>query len=862
MQVAAGSRLGPYEIISLIGAGGMGEVYKARDTRLSRIVAVKILPSSFAIDPDRLRRFEQEARAVAALSHPNILAVYDIGQHEGTPYLVSELLEGESLREMLARGPLSHRKAVNYSIQVAKGLAAAHDKSIAHRDLKPDNIYITREGQVKILDFGLSKNVAAHGAAIAAAMTTTGTTTEVGMVMGTAGYMSPEQVRGEGVDCRTDIFSFGSVLFEMLTGKRAFKRGTVAETMTAVLHDEPPIFAETDHRIPPALDRTLRHCLEKAPELRFQSARDLAYDLESLTSLTPSGGLPAASSKGSPWWRYIAAGFLLVLISALAGWKISSVIHPAEGSRFHQLTYRRGFLSNSRFTPDGQSVLYTASWDGALPAIFIMPVDGVSGRPFGINNARLESISTNGEVAVVLAPHTVTLLINPGTLARASNSTSAPKPEIENVQGADFRPGTSELAVVRYLPARFLCQVEFPVGNVLYKEAAVDNLRFSPDGRYLAFVTHPEATDDRGSIVILRVGSGEKIAESPVYESAMGLAWTPSGKEVWLSSPLESGVIRSLSLSGKSREPFAVPGRVHLRDISASGQLLLEQGLVRRGIIVSTDRGEFSLDISWLDFNFLRAISDDGKTVLFEQEGASQPGYTVFVRNIDGSPATALGEGYGLALSKDKQWALGERLGSANREIWLYPVGPGEARRISPPNLFPSIAASFLSDGKRVVYLASEAGHRPRAWLQELNGGDPHPITEEGSVGWRVSADDKWLLASSLDPSGAHSASLVPLNGGKPVPAAGFQSGDNFLGWAEGNEVYVATEPAAGRSTARIDKLDPWTGKRTFLRDVPISPVNGLRDRVNGFKITPDGATVAFDYTLELTDLYTMSGVR
>ncbi len=241
MSLAPGTKLGPYELIALIGAGGMGEVYRARDQRLGRDVAVKILPASFAADPDRLRRFEQEARAVAALNHPNILGVHDLGQHDGTPYMVCELLEGETLRAILARGPLSHRKAIDYAIQTAHGLAAAHGKDIAHRDLKPDNIFITREGRVKILDFGLAKTVASDSDATHVGTMTSGAPlTGVGTVVGTAGYMSPEQVRGAAVDCRTDIFSFGAVLYEMLTGVRAFHRDTTAETMTAILHDDPP----------------------------------------------------------------------------------------------------------------------------------------------------------------------------------------------------------------------------------------------------------------------------------------------------------------------------------------------------------------------------------------------------------------------------------------------------------------------------------------------------------------------------------------------------------------------------------------------------------------------------------------------
>ncbi len=309
MPLPPGTKLGPYEIVSALGAGGMGEVYRARDARLGREVAVKVLPASFAADPERLRRFEQEARAVAALNHPNILAIFDIGQHGETQYLVSELLEGETLRDVLRRGVLSHRKAVDYAVQIAHGLGAAHEKDIAHRDLKPDNIFITRDGHVKILDFGLAKSVKAavpNSQTSMATMTGAAPATDVGTVVGTAGYMSPEQVRGAQVDCRTDIFSFGAVLYEMLCGQRAFQRETTAETMTAILKEDPPELMESGRQIPLGLDRIVRHCLEKSPAQRFQSARDLAFDLESLSTLTGSGSASTATVKQRRHWGWLA----------------------------------------------------------------------------------------------------------------------------------------------------------------------------------------------------------------------------------------------------------------------------------------------------------------------------------------------------------------------------------------------------------------------------------------------------------------------------------------------------------------------------------------------------------------------------
>ncbi|HEY3838182.1 MAG TPA: protein kinase [Bryobacteraceae bacterium] len=862
MTLTSGARLGPYEISSLIGAGGMGEVYKARDARLGRDVAVKVLPASFAADHQRLRRFEQEAQAVAALSHPNILAVYDLGQHDGSPFLVSELLEGESLRELLARGVPSHRKSIALAIQIAHGLAAAHSKNIAHRDLKPDNIFITRDGQVKILDFGLAKSVAAVAHQYASPADPTiaapGPSTDAGTVMGTAGYMSPEQVRGAAVDCRTDIFSFGAILYEMLTGARAFKRDTAAETMTAILNEEPPEAPATGRQLPPALDRTIRHCLEKSPDQRFQSARDLAFDLESAANVTASGAFPAAKvAARRRWWYYAAAAAAVILAAALVGWKISSP-HPVTGTQFHQLTFRRGALTDARFTPDGASILYTAAWQGAEPEIYTVPADGNSGHPLGISNARLLAISRPGEIAVALAPKAIPYsFLAPGTLARASNGSGAPKPEIENVEAADYTPDGSALAIVRYLPDKPLCQLEYPIGHVLYSDQAITNLRFSPDGRHLAFIAHSDQSDDRGAAVILRT-TGEKVASSPLYSSAQGLAWTPSGNEVWFTSPLESGQIQALSLSGKTRRVLAVPGRLFLRDIAADGQLLAEQGIVRHGIIAAA--GPSQRDLSWLDFGELRAISNDGQMILFEEEGQESKTYTVYVRNTDGSPAIPIGDGYGLDLSPDKNWALSQKLTEPINQIWLLPVGPGEPRRLSPPNLTPTvIGGGFTPDGKRVIYIAEEPGRPPRAWLQSVDGGSPRPITPENTVGWLISPDGKWLLAGTIQ-SGVATL-LVPIDGGPSVPIAGLKPDDYPLGWTRDNLLFVmSSSPKPGSMAVHVTKLDPHTGARIAFRDIPIPPIGGLE--TENLIITPDGNSYAYHYHLSLSDLYTISGAR
>ncbi|HEX4005385.1 MAG TPA: protein kinase [Acidobacteriaceae bacterium] len=363
MTLISGTRLGPYEIHAPLGAGGMGEVYRAHDTRLGRDVALKILPASLARDPERLRRFEQESRAVAALNHPNILAIYDVGQSDGSPYLVTELLEGESLREVLDRGPLAQRKVIQYGVQIAEGLAAAHEKGIIHRDLKPENLFITRDGRAKILDFGLAK-VAVAADVLAADPDLTSSATSAGMVMGTAGYMAPEQVRGEAVDARTDIFALGAVLFEMISGQRVFRRETAAETMTAVLREDAPEFSGTAVQIPPALDRIVRRCLEKDPAHRFQSARDLSFAMGVLSGGEASGSQRAAAVAAAgprrSWLRMGLFGVALIAVGA-AAWLLHGT-GPAA-ARLEFAIPVGGETSNPMLSADGRFLAYVSPDD-------------------------------------------------------------------------------------------------------------------------------------------------------------------------------------------------------------------------------------------------------------------------------------------------------------------------------------------------------------------------------------------------------------------------------------------------------------------------------------------------------------------
>src|SRR6202453_5440841 len=405
MALPSGTKLGPYEIVAPIGAGGMGEVYRAKDTRLGRDVAIKVLPEAFARDADRLRRFEQEARAVAALNHPNILAIHDIGEYNGAPFLVSELLEGHLLREELNGGALPTRRAVEDASQIAEGLAAAHDKGIVHRDLKPENVFVTKAGRLKILDFGLAKLAKLQAAAEEnATLDATPQDTSPGVVLGTVGYMSPEQVKGEPADARSDIFALGTILYEMLSGQRAFRRDTAAEAMTAILKEDPPELSATGKQISPAVDRRVRRCPEKKPLQRFQSARDLAFNLEGVSGISSTAaGTVAIAEKRQPRrpWMLVAASLLLVALVAAGSWMLGRGSGSVAIPSYHQLTFERGLVYAARFAPDGRSIYYSANWNGQPVQLYSTVPDSPESRSLNLTNSTLFAASTSDIVISV-----------------------------------------------------------------------------------------------------------------------------------------------------------------------------------------------------------------------------------------------------------------------------------------------------------------------------------------------------------------------------------------------------------------------------------------------------------------------------
>ncbi len=863
MTLHAGTRLGPYEILAPIGAGGMGEVYRAKDPRLGREVAIKVLPASFSQDPDRLKRFEAEARAAGVLNHPGITAVYDIGTAaDQSPYIVTELLEGETLRNRLLTGALPVRKAVDYAVQIAKGLAAAHEKGIVHRDLKPENLFVTNDGRVKILDFGLAKLKPETGGEGKTDIRTVSGGTEPGVVLGTMGYMSPEQVRGKPADRRSDLFAFGTILYEMLSGQRAFRGETAADTITAILTKEPPDLAQTSKDVHPGLDRIVRHCLEKNPEERFESARDVAFDLEALSSVSAST-TAAAEAAPTPrrrgWLTPAAIAAALALAAGLfAGYRAGKKAGYVPPPNYQQLTFRRGELYSARFAPDGQTVIYASSWDGQPVEIFATRTDRPESRIFGLANADLLAISKAGEMLVSLDRHVEEAFIRSGTLAEVGVSGGvAPRELLKDVQWADWSPDGKEIAVVRDINLRN--QLEFPIGKVLYQTAGwISHPRVSSDGQLVAFMEHSQRRDDGGTVAVID-RAGKKRTLSGTFSSEYGLAWSPDGTEIWITGTKVGGnrALHAISLSGRERLLARVTQSLTLQDVSRDGRVLVAHDTIRIGILAGAAGQPKERELAWLDWSSLFDFTSDGKTILFSETGeGTGPEYSTFVRGTDGSAPVRLGDGGGVALSPDGQWAA-VQVGHEKRTLTLYPTGAGEKRNLPIGDLETQGGGTFMRDGKGFLFTANEPGHGSRVFLMDLSGGKPRALTPEGyrAFGRGISPDGKSMLVAGPD----RRRYLYPLSGGEPTLVPGLTEQDTPTGWSsDAQHLFVYRRRDV---PGRLYRLDLRSGNRELVREVMPADGAGIVD-IAPILATPDGNAYVYGFQRTLSDLYLVEGLK
>ena len=850
MMLTTGARLGPYEIAAPIGSGGMGEVFRARDTRLGRDVALKVLPALFTADSERLRRFEQEARATATLNHPNILVVHDVGAHEGIPYVVSELLEGQTLREILERGPLPSRKAVDYGIQIASGLAAAHDKGIVHRDLKPENLLVTKDGRVKILDFGLAKLVEA---ASSESSRETIAHTDPGMVVGTAGYMSPEQLRAEPVDARSDVFSLGAVLYEMFTGERAFKGKTAVDTISAILREDPADFPSGVHAGSPALERIVRRCLEKSVDERFQSARDIRFALEAMSS---ASGLKQPAIDAAPPKR----GRRVLPVAALLAAAVFGAVMYVAGARsgsgassppsITQLTFRNGTVRGARFAPDGRTVIYGAAWEGEPITLFTTRPGNAESSPLQLPPSDLLGMSSTGEMAIALGAQPAGTFTTVGTLARVPIAGGAPRELREGISAADWSPDGSQLAIIQAGPD--FGRLEFPMGTERHSTPYwLSNVRVAPDGQQVAFIAHPFGGDEGEVQVIGKTGAPRTLSKG--WISLQGLAWAPGGREVWFTGT-RAGMMRALwgvTLEGEERLIYRAPSRLTLEDIAPDGRVLLSGTTLHSEMRTGSLRDRAERSLSWFDWGTGLTMSLDGRLVAFTEsgEGAGDK-YGVFIRPIAGGPALRVADGSNAAISPDGKSVAFPA--DAGRRVHVVPTGAGAPRIIDSGPVTVQYAGWF-PDGRRLLVNGNEAGRQPRTYEVGIASGTFTAVTPEGTTGRMLSPDGQWLPGIADG-----SPAMMNLRTGKrlaPQSVPPVVPGDRgrVVGWSsDSSALFLA---AFDERSARLFRLEVPSMRRTEIGRVEPHDRAGFI-AFGGLVLAGDGDRYAYLLSRQRSQLY------
>ena len=863
MGLANGTRLGPYEIVAPLGAGGMGEVYRARDTRLERTVAIKILPAHLAEDANRRQRFEREAKVISNLNHPNICTLYDVGHQGGVDFIVMEYLEGESLAERLAKGPLPVAHVLQYGTQLASALDKAHRNGVIHRDLKPGNIILTKSG-AKLLDFGLAK------ADPSASMQNTLTDatprplpmTKLGTVIGTVLYMSPEQLDGKHVDARSDIFSLGAVLYEMLTGNRAFQGQSEFSVASAILHTEPAPISTLQPLTPPALEHTIRTCLAKDPDERWQSASDLWNQLRWISGAPSQSGMMPVVQSGSKSgdlvspsvWRSIrprVAWFLAAVLAVIATVTLlmsSRSTHARRPLTFRQLNFRREAVFQAAFA--GDAVVYSAATSGNTPQIFAVRPDYPEPQPIGPRGTTLLAVSSKGELAVLLKAHYVWYRLFTGTLARMALDGGAPREILEGVRQADWSPDGSQLAIIREVGGKD--RLEYPIGHVLREvSGSLSDVRFSPKGDRIAYFEHPRKLDDRGSVNIVDL-SGHNTSLSDGYWSLRGLCWAPDGAEILFSASENGGsyTVYGITMSGTRRIAYQPPGGFNIQDVARDGRWLATRLDFRYAAMVHTADRTGDRDLSWLNTSHARALSQDGRTLLFSETSLGN-NYAVCLRKTDGSAVVRLGEGWAADLSADGKWVVAV-VQSAPPRLLVYSTGAGETQQLARGNIEHYAAAEWFRDNKRILISGSEPGKSARFYVQDL-GGTPRPVTPEGTHDGLLSADGKAIMARGID--GKYF--IHPIAGGDPQPVAALTQDDVLAQWSA--DMRSAVVYRRGEIPYRLERVDLATGHRTLFQELAPADRTGLLS-LRDVSVSDDLRSYAYTAYYQVSSLFVSDG--
>jgi serine/threonine protein kinase/Tol biopolymer transport system component len=853
-----GKTLRSYRIESKLGAGGMGVVYKAVDSHLDRTAAIKVLVAS-AVSEDREKRFVQEAKAASSLNHANIVTIYDIDTAEidGKPvrYIAMEYVAGETLDHLIGRKGLGVRTTLKYAAQIADALAAAHAAGIVHRDLKPANVMVTPQALVKVLDFGLAKlNDETKADAFAETVHGDGASlTEEGTILGTVAYMSPEQAEGKKVDARSDIFSFGSMLYEMITGQRAFAGGTKLSSLSAVLHTEPQPPSQSVPDVPPELDRIIARCLKKDPERRWQSMADVKVALDELREELESSSVHPRTSpddgRGAALpakpWLILSALILLLMGFALGAYSARRLLH-SDPVTFQRLTFRRGDVTAAKFGP-GDAIVYSAAWDGTASTLFSTQPGNREARPLGLPAARILAISHAGEMAIMLGDDEI------GTLAGVPFSGGAPREMLDNVSGADWSPNGDSLAVVRSIGGKH--RLEYPVGTVLFENSARPPMapRVSNDGKLVAFFDFDVEVGDY-SLCVVGLNQPRRVL-SRGWRAIGSLHWSPRGNEIWFSAsqPGSDPALYAVDLSGTQRFLAQAPGWIVMQDVAADGRVLLSTVNSRLGIRYVDFNHSTERDLAWLDASYIYEISSDAKTVLFAElsygEGRNA---ALYLRKTDGSAAVRLGYGNRPSLSPDGKSVVCIRRENGSSRLMLLPTGAGESRFLNVEGVYYE-SLGWFPDSKRVVFTGNESGHPVRTWMYDLDSEKATPLTPEGTKGGPVAPDGRSFVIA-----GAHQLSLAPVGGGTPRKITELQNGEAVVRWSSDGR-YLFLRQAEGE-TIKISRLEVATGHTEPWQTLKL-PEPGAQF-IGDLVLSADGKACAFSFQRDLANLYLVKGLK
>ena len=683
--------------------------------------------------------------------------------------------------------------------------------------------------------------------------------------------MSPEQVKGEPADARADIFSLGTILYEMISGHRAFRRDTSAETMTAILKEDPPELSLTGKPISPELERVVRRCLEKNPLQRFQSARDLAFNLEGLSGTSSTSeatgtarfAVATAEKKASrKWVMTLAAGALLLVLVGAGIWMLGARSSSLPLPTYHQLTFDRGLVYAARFAPDGRSIYYSASWNGEPVQLYSTLPDAPESRPLNLGNSTLFAVSAS-QLAISAGCKDRYIGLCQGTLGLVPLAGGTPREVADSVLAADWSADGSEMALILQVEGKY--RVEFPRGKTLYESThPLDTCELHRAVTLWQFVEFSSVDGDAGWVIAVD-RNGKQLLRSVTFISTEGLAWSPSSEEVWAGATRTEGwanEVVGLGLNGKERVVLRLPGILRLHDVSRDGRVLLSKESWRSGLQFRGPADKKERDLSWLDYATLRDISTDGSLISFDDWGsAAGASGLAFLRKTDGSPAIKLGQYGEPILSPDAKQVLAINALTANLVGFvLLPTGVGEIQKVNAPGMQETTSMGFMPDGK-AIYYAGDDGHGWKMYIQNIPHGAPRAVTPAISVkrnhfeGHNLSPDGRTFFARDLSERGGQ----YPLAGGEPRLIPGWLPEDIRVAWAaDGRSVYVYHDD---KTSAPLYQLELATGKRELITTLAPSDVAGVTTIVNA-RVTADGKIYAYSFSRELSDLFLVDGVR